>query len=73
MVSITMLASDPPPMKCKYIVKKKDFSKVNMEGTTTQGLDVLSLKRKYPCPIFDRTRGTEALLYVEESRDPTVV
>ena len=62
-----MLASDPPPMKYKYIVKKKDFSKVNLEGVTPLAANTISAKRKYPCPIFDGTGGIEALLYVKET------
>ena len=67
MVSITMLASDPPPMKYKSIIKKKDFSKVNLEGVTPTRANGSSIKRKYPCPIFDGAGGIEALLYMEES------
>ena len=59
-----MLASDPPPMKYKYIVKKKDFSKVSFEGTTI--LAPLQ-KRKYLCPIFDGIGVIQALVYVKES------
>ena len=62
-----MLASDPPPMKYKYIVKKKDFSKVNLEGVTPLAANTTSAKHKHPCPIFDGTGGIEALLYVEET------
>ena len=62
-----MLASDPPAMKYKSIVKKKDFSRVNLEGVTPTGNLGSSIKRKYPCPIFDGTGGIEALLYVEET------
>ena len=63
-----LAASDPPPMKYKSIVKKKDFSKINLEGVTHIGFNVSSMKRKYPCPIFDGTRGIKAaLIYVEET------
>ena len=62
-----MLASDPPPMKYKSIVKKKDSSKVNLEETTPLGFSAIATKCKYPCPIFNGTGGIEALLYVEET------
>ena len=61
MVTITSLASDPPCMKYKSILKKKDFAKNNFEGNS------ILQKRKFPCPVFDGTGGIEALLYVEEN------
>jgi len=41
-----------------------------MEGTTVHGFNIVALKYKNPCPIFEETGGIEALLYVEESRVP---